>query len=113
MINEISYVSDSSSNEGMSLSLGEFDTDLKLLKIWVFQTRMSPVYKKEEMTDRTFVIKGTNTPTFQEYLGRAKSIHFVDLDWDKVWSISVSKFKSKKRDANGHLTFKLSELREL
>lgn len=112
MVNEISYTSTSHSNEGMRLSLGEYNTVTKAIKIWVYQTRFKPVYENGVVADRVMAVVALDSSDFKEYLKLAEKIEFIDLDWDLRWTTSKAKFKAKKAE-DGFKYFKLSELTEI
>ena len=114
MINNISYVSDSHSNEGMRLSLGEYNTISKTLRFWVYHTRMSPIDDAvtHKVIDRVVKIRDLQEDFFLDYLVRAEKIELVDLDWDRRWIVDKELFLEKEV-VEGYRSFKLSELKEI
>ena len=110
MINEISYTSDSKSNEGMRLSYGEYSTNAKVMKVWVYHTRMERILDGTIEKDRIVKIKELQSNEYKEYLKNAENIELVDLDWDKHWSMPKKQFKASKV-VDGYRSFKLSELK--
>lgn len=113
MVNNISYVSDTGSNAGMRLSLGEYSTTTKTLRFWVYHTRMEPVQDSvtHKVVDRVVRVRDVDSADYKEYLKLSDTIEFVDLDWDKRWSTSKKAFL-KVKPVEGWRSFKLSELKE-
>ena len=110
MINEISYTSDSKSNEGMRLSYGEYSTNSKVMKIWVYHTRMERILSGNTEKDRIVSVRELDSREYKEYLKNAETIELVDLDWDKHWVMPKKQFKAAKVE-DGYRSFRLSELK--
>lgn len=110
MLNEISYTSDSKSNEGMRLSFGEYSTSTRVLKIWVYHTRMERVLDGTIEIDRIAKVRELSSPDYQEYLNKCSAIELVDLDWDKHWTMPAEQF-IEADVVDGYRSFKLSELK--
>ena len=110
MINEISYTSDSKSNEGMRLSFGEYSTNTKVLKVWVYHTRMERVLDGTKEIDRIAKVRELTSTDYQEYLNKCLAIELVDLDWDKHWAMPAEQFIDADV-VDGYRSFKLSDLK--
>jgi len=110
MINEISYTSDSKSNEGMRLSFGEYNTNTNVLKVWVYHTRMERILDGSKEIDRVAKIRDLNSKDYEEYLNKSLAIELVDLDWDKHWTMPAEQFIEAKV-VHGYRSFKLSDLK--